>query len=419
LDNTGTTLALTAATGSWNIAGGTIKGGTVTAAGGAALNISNATLEAVTLGSDLAVGASGSLTLKDGLTLSNSAKLILNGNATASFNGTQSLAGAGEVVLGGSANATNYVYAFGNGTQAGAATLTIAPGILVHGTQNGQVRGYYQFDAILNQGTINSETASRTLTLGGASVSNGGSLQALNGGNLTVNNFSPNTGVLKAGAGSGVTVNGNFVNTGAGTVSVEIGGTGASQFGRLNIPGTATLAGNLSLAVVNGFSPAIGNSFQVMTFGSRTGQFDVITGLAIGNGNRFNPAYAATNLILNVIAAGGAGGAIALHPGTDADSDGDGSPDAQELLAGTDPNDAASIFRITAIQRTAAGLEFTFNAVPGKSYRLEFSHDPGNESWTALGERAGGNARLLKLTDITPRSDARLFYRIAVVEAGK
>ena len=54
---------------------------------------------------------------------------------------------------------------------------------------------------------------------------------------------------------------------------------------------------------MNGFSPAIGNSFQVMTFGSRTGQFATINGLAIGNGKQFSPAYAATDLTLNVAAA--------------------------------------------------------------------------------------------------------------------
>jgi hypothetical protein len=37
LDNTGTTLALNAATGSWNLAGGTIKNGTLTASGGSKL----------------------------------------------------------------------------------------------------------------------------------------------------------------------------------------------------------------------------------------------------------------------------------------------------------------------------------------------------------------------------------------------
>ena len=68
----------------------------------------------------------------------------------------------------------------------------------------------------------------------------------------------------------------------------------------------------LNLALVNGFSPAIGNRFQVMTFGSRTGQFATINGLALGNpfdcaqgtyGKPFSPAFTATHLTLNVTAA--------------------------------------------------------------------------------------------------------------------
>ena len=59
-----------------------------------------------------------------------------------------------------------------------------------------------------------------------------------------------------------------------------------------------TLDGMLNLALVNGFSPALGNSFPVLTFGSRTGQFATINGLAIGNGKQFSPAYSATNLTL-------------------------------------------------------------------------------------------------------------------------
>ena len=85
----------------------------------------------------------------------------------------------------------------------------------------------------------------------------------------------------------------------------------ANQWGRLTSPGAAALDGTLHLALVNGFSPAIGNSFQVMTFASRTGQFATINGTALGNpfgfaqgtrGKQFSPAYAATNLTLNVTA---------------------------------------------------------------------------------------------------------------------
>ena len=77
LDNTGGTLALDAATGSWNLLGGTIKGGTITMSGGAQLVAtgSGGTLDGVTLNGDLDLTAQyASLTVTNGL--------VLNGTAT-------------------------------------------------------------------------------------------------------------------------------------------------------------------------------------------------------------------------------------------------------------------------------------------------------------------------------------------------
>ena len=57
------------------------------------------------------------------------------------------------------------------------------------------------------------------------------------------------------------------------TLRIEIGGT---TF-RITRPGggqrQATLSGTLDLDLINGFQPALGDSFTVMTFGSRAGDF--------------------------------------------------------------------------------------------------------------------------------------------------
>ena len=73
LDNTGTTLAFTAATGSWNLLGGSITGGTVTEAGGAELTFTNSggTLAGVTFDNDLDLASlyGANATVTGGLTL--------------------------------------------------------------------------------------------------------------------------------------------------------------------------------------------------------------------------------------------------------------------------------------------------------------------------------------------------------------
>jgi hypothetical protein len=57
--------------------------------------------------------------------------------------------------------------------------------------------------------------------------------------------------------------------------------------------------------IVNGGSPAVirdvgGDSFQIMTFGSRSGSFTPITGTDLGNGRVFVTSFSATSLTLIV-----------------------------------------------------------------------------------------------------------------------
>jgi len=47
-----------------------------------------------------------------------------------------------------------------------------------------------------------------------------------------------------------------------------------------------------------------GDSFQIMAFGSLSGEFTTVTGLGIGNGKRFEPAYVESGLTLIVVPAG-------------------------------------------------------------------------------------------------------------------
>jgi hypothetical protein len=83
-----------------------------------------------------------------------------------------------------------------------------------------------------------------------------------------------------------------------------------------------------------------------------------------------------------------AGGTSPLDLGTgtpgDPDSDGDGSTDAQEALAATDPNDASDYLRAVDTQRTAAGVELSWASKAGKSYDVIYSPDMTSGTWQVI-----------------------------------
>ena len=75
-----------------------------------------------------------------------------------------------------------------------------------------------------------------------------------------------------------MTVNGNYIQGSTGILNIEIGGTTVgTQYDRLAITGAATLDGTLNVTLINGFSPAIGNTFQILTYASRSGDFSTKT----------------------------------------------------------------------------------------------------------------------------------------------
>ncbi len=304
LDNTATTLALTAATGSWNLLGGTLKGGSLSGSGGAQLVMAtnnSGTLDGVTVTAtgNLNLSAnSASVTVLNGLVLNGTANVGSGANpAWIDFNGSQTLSGTGSVLFGNSSvNALRL-------TTAGT-TLTIGSGITVHG-HSGAV-GYSaniggpSNVALVNQGTIAADVAGGTITLTGTNgVTNAatGMLRA-SGGTLAVSSLGANSGLISVGAGSIVAITGGFTNAATGTVSTDIGGTLTTQFGRISVTGAATLNGTLVAQLVNGFTPAIGNAFQLMTYASVSGTFSTISGGTV----TYTPTYGVTSLTITVVA---------------------------------------------------------------------------------------------------------------------
>ncbi len=87
-----------------------------------------------------------------------------------------------------------------------------------------------------------------------------------------------NNGDVNPGASPGLlTVIGDFPMSSDASFSPELGGNGqVEEYDLLRVTGTAELAGTLEASLVNAFVPAKTDSFEVMKFGSKTGQFSNI-----------------------------------------------------------------------------------------------------------------------------------------------
>ena len=155
--------------------------------------------------------------------------------------------------------------------------------------------GTVQFSSGLNQ------TSGSTLLKGGSVSANGtvsvrGGLLGGSGpvlGNLNM------SGQLSPGLSAGrVEVAGNYAQAASGSYNVEIGGTTAGiNYDHVAITGSAQLAGTINVVSIIGFVPALGDRFEIMKFGSRSGSV-TFQGLDITNGIYLQPVFSPTNLVL-------------------------------------------------------------------------------------------------------------------------
>ena len=96
-----------------------------------------------------------------------------------------------------------------------------------------------------------------------------------------------------------ITVTGTYTQTAAGTLDFVLSGLQAgTSFGQLAVNGSATLGGDLSASLANGFTPASGNSFAVLSFGSSNDYFTSYSGLNMPGNQELDPSLTSTSLTL-------------------------------------------------------------------------------------------------------------------------
>jgi hypothetical protein len=180
---------------------------------------------------------------------------------------------------------TGGTWEFGNGATwrtDGADITTNAANLSISGA------GTQILDAIFTQGNnalagLTTNTATGHLTVGA-------------GYNLTTQGAFQNNGILEIGGT--VSVQGNYTQTAGAALDIDI--ASASVYGTLAVSGTATLDGTLNVALLNGYTPAPGASFTILTFGTRSGDFSAENGLNFSPSEYFMPEYLDDTLTLAV-----------------------------------------------------------------------------------------------------------------------
>ena len=127
----------------------------------------------------------------------------------------------------------------------------------------------------------------------------------INGGTLsgpgTVNGNLTNAGEVDLGTAVGrLTVSGNYNQSGV--LSVKVGGTtAASQYDQVAVSGQASLGGTLNVSLINGFGPAVPETFAALSASGVTGSFAATNLPSIDGQAAFSVQTTATTVNLNAI----------------------------------------------------------------------------------------------------------------------
>ena len=172
--------------------------------------------------------------------------------------------------------------------------------------------------------------------------------------------------------------NGGYVSTGNALLNCALGGTTAGTgYGQLQVAGAVTLNGSLGVDLINGFVPAMNDTFTVLTAGTRNGSFV----------NFFYPSNAVTMQLSN-------------------------TPTAVVLFVTNVVSSVPPPVLLTP-QISGTNVALIWSSVSNAVYRLEFKPDLSKSNWTALpGDVVTPSNFASKLDPLTP---SNRFYRVRVV----
>ena len=97
-----------------------------------------------------------------------------------------------------------------------------------------------------------------------------------------------------------VTLNGNYTQGVSAKMTIEIGDAATLLFDRMNLTGTANLAGTLDVRILPGHVPSPGETFTILHGASRVGSFSTVTVEGQPAGSQITMLYSATGVSVRV-----------------------------------------------------------------------------------------------------------------------
>ncbi|HTW95339.1 MAG TPA: calcium-binding protein [Tepidisphaeraceae bacterium] len=288
-DLNGGTLALSSVTGPYILNGG-VENGTVSFADGDRLvpTGTGGTLSNITLNSNLLIPDGATLNISNGMTL-NAKIRLLGATATTTLNflqenpqsNGQTLGGSGTIVFGGTNSAEDVI---SSGNLDG--PIIFGPGIVIEGNDGSFVVGDNTAPGFTNNGVIEDDVPGGTLVIPGPGILS-------------------NNGVIEAAPGT-IDFSGSPNETqGYGAITIGIGGTVAgTSYGQIvSQPDTGPVGNSLYVALLPGFTPTAGQTFQIISGSSQSDSFNQ-TFTQVGGGDGFNVAYGPSDTTLTATTGG-------------------------------------------------------------------------------------------------------------------
>ncbi|MFO0788791.1 MAG: hypothetical protein U0805_04990 [Pirellulales bacterium] len=116
------------------------------------------------------------------------------------------------------------------------------------------------------------------------------------------------TGTFSPGLSPAIISGGSIMLAPTSTLEIELGGlTAGSGYDKIEAAGTLSVGGVLSVTLLGGFVPALGNSFDILDWNSLSGTFSSLSLPALGAGLSWNTSQLYTTGTLSVVPVGVAG----------------------------------------------------------------------------------------------------------------